>query len=842
MRHFRPIVAALVLGLLPTTTSARAQTTPPPGGQQGGGQQGPGQPGGAVRGPRPYDQVITSAAKSERGVFAVHKVGDRYFFEIETAMLGRDFLLVSRISGVPAGSGGFTSAGSSVAERLVRWERRDTTVLLRSISVDAYADPEMPIAKSVTENNFAPILASFPIAAFGAGNATSVIDVTDFFAGDTPAVSGLSTAQRRTYGVQRFDAARSFVSDIRSFATNIEVRHVQTFAATEGPGDRRGGTVSLEMRQSIVLLPQEPMRPRAFDPRVGYFSVNRVNYGLDQPKAATETFIVRWRLEPKDPAAYARGELVEPVKPIVYYIDPATPTKWRRSVKEGVEAWQKVFEKAGFKNAIVARDPPSKTEDPDWDPDDARVSMVRWAASLVRNAVGPHTSDPRTGEILNSEITWYHNHMRSYRNRLLLETAAANPAARTLDVPDELMGETMRQVIAHEIGHALGLQHNMVASSSFPVESLRDPKFTSQYGVSATIMDYARQNYIAQPGDGLQPKDFIRRVGPFDDFAINWGYRVLPDAKTAEAERAILNDWITKQAGPLRYRFVPAQFGSIDPRSQTEDMGDDPIKASTYAVANYKRMIPNLIKWTTKPGDDYAELNELYTEGLGQWSTYMGHVAQLIAGVNVDLKTADQAGAVYTVVPKARQVAALAFLDAHVLMTPEWLQPQAIAALIGPSALPARQVAVLNNLLSNTRLGRLAEIEKFDGKNAWPLSDYLGEVKRLMWNTPAAAAPDANRRTLQRAYVARLGAIVNPPAPPPAPPGAPAAPGPPAPAGPFLAAPNLSQSDLPALARAQLRALQSQARAAATAAADAVTRAHWNDIVDRVAEILQPRR
>jgi hypothetical protein len=460
--------------------------------------------------------------------------------------------------------------------------------------------------------------------------------------------------------------------------------------------------------------------------------------------------------------------------------------------------------------------------------------MVRWAASTVRNAVGPHTSDPRTGEILNSEITWYHNHMRSYRNRLLLETGAANPAARSLDIPEELMGETMRQVITHEIGHALGLQHNMVASSSFPVDSLRDPKFTSQYGVSATIMDYARQNYVAQPGDGLQPKDFIRRLGPFDDFAINWGYRLLP---AGADEKATLNGWLTNQTGRFPYRFVPGAYGSLDPRAQTEDMGDDPIKASTYAIANFKRMIPNLIAWTTTPGDDYSELEELYSEGLGQWNTYMGHVAGLIAGVNVDMKTSDQAGAVFTIVPKARQQAALGFLNDHVFVTPEWLQPPDIAALIGPSALPNRQVNFLNNLMSNTRLGRLAEIEKFDPVQAYPVAEYMADVKRAIWNTPQAATPDANRRMLQRAYVARLGAIVNPPAP-----AAPAAGGggAPQPPRPFMAPLVLSQSDLPALARAQLRAIQEQARAAAAVATATLTRAHWSDIEDRVSQILSP--
>jgi hypothetical protein len=782
-------------------------------------------------GPRPYAEVVTAETTSDPGLFTVHRNGGDWLFEVPDSLLGRDMLLISRIAGVPTGFGGFAPAGVAAGRQLVRWERVDDRILLRRYEEGFVASDSLPIALSVRSNNFAPILASFPIEARTAADQGSVVDVTDFFSGDTPSLSGLSSEQRSDFEVRSQDEDRSYINYVRSFPRNVNVRHTLTYSAGAPPANARTGTISMEMHQSLVLLPSDPMRPRYADDRVGYFTVERVNFGLDEQKAATERFIRRWRLEPSDPAAYARGEVVDPVEPIVYYVDPATPERWRNAVRQGVENWQPVFETAGFSNAIIARDPPAPDEDPEWDPEDVRYSVVRWAASLTRNAQGPSTSDPRTGEIIESDIVWYHNHMRSYRNWMMVQTGAANPGARSLPISEELMAEAMEQVITHEIGHAIGLPHNMIASSAYPVDSLRSADFSRRMGVAPTIMDYARQNYIAQPEDGLEPLDFLRQVGPYDHHSVNWGYRVIPDAATPEEERSVLDQWIVERADDPMYRYLPqGGLGVTDPRAQTEDMGDDPVLASSYGMQNLRHIVPNLVAWTTRPGEDYTDLREVYGEALSQWNRYVGHVLNVVGGVHVDLKTADQEGPVYDGLPRARQEEAMDWLAREAFEAPTWLNDPRILELIGPEpaglrALSARQASILNRLLDPERMAILSELET-DDDDPYPLADFLDDTRDAVWGDVSEGAPvDAYRRALQRAYLERMAWLMSDDPDD----------------GPSSDDADLTQLDVRPLVRAQLAALRTDAEEGARATADRLTEAHLMDVVARIDRILDRR-
>ena len=818
------LLAAAACGSKATESAAPA----PPGAEA---QERPGGPSASEEEEASYADVIEDA-ESDEGLFTVHHKDEDYLFEIPDSLLGRDMLLISRIAGKMEGMGGFTPAGSAVNRQMLRFERRGDRIMLRKHYGTAVADDTLAIAASVEANYFAPILESWEIEARGPDSTTSVIDVTDFFGGDTPSISGLSSFQRRDYAVRRLDADRSFISRMRSYPLNVNVRHTLTWDAGSPPNDALTNTVSLEMNQSLVLLPAEPMRPRYADPRVGYFSVSRINYGLDEQKAATETFIRRWRLEPSDPEAYARGEVVDPVKPITYYVDPATPERYVDAVQRGIENWQAAFETAGFSNAIVALEAPSKEEDPDWDPEDVRYSVARWSASEVRNAVGPSTSDPRTGEIIESDIVWFHNHMRSYRNWMMVQTGAANPDARQLPLTDELMEEAMEQVITHEIGHAIGLPHNMVASSSYPVDSLRSQSFASRMGVAPTIMDYARQNYIAQPEDGLEPKDFLRRIGVYDHHAVNWGYRVLPDADTPEDEIPTLNQWIVDRAHDRMYKFLPGGLGVSDPRAQTEDMGDDLVRANTYGMDNLRRIVPNLVAWTTKPGEDYSDLAEIYGEAVSQWSRYVRHIVTLVGGVHADLKTADQDGPVFDGLPRAEQKRAMEWLAREAFTAPTWLNDPAIMERIGPSGASVANISrlqgsVLNQLLSTSRMSALAELEVTQPDDAYPLVEFLDDVRAAVWQDPARVTEiGPYRRALQRAYLERMKSLMTEEPPT-------------FPFGPVTQ--DVSTSDIRPLVREQLRALRDAVSSRVDrGVADRVTGAHMEDIVARINAILEP--
>ena len=778
--------------------------------------------------PKTYSDVVTDDTETDEGVFDVHRTDETFLFEIPDSLLGRDMLLVSRIGKVPVGFPGFSPAGVKIGEQVLRWERHADKILLRTVSYSNVADDTLAVSISVEANNFGPIIAAFDIEVEGEDGNSVVIDVTEFYEADTPALTGLSSGQRDQYGVRRLDPDRSFINYARSFPLNVDVRHTMTYEATDAPAQARTGTMSMEMHQSMILLSKEPLRPRYADPRVGWFSVTRTNFGLDEQKAAQETFIRRWRLEPSDVEAYARGELVDPIKPIVYYIDPGTPEQWRAYVKQGVEDWQDAFETAGFSNAIIARDPPSPEEDPEWSGEDVRYSVVRWAANETRNAQGPSVSDPRTGEIIESDIVWYHNHMRSYRNRLMVETGAANPLARSLDIPEELMGETMRQVIAHEIGHALGLPHNWIASSAFPVDSLRSPAFTDQYGVAASIMEYARQNYIAQPGDGV--RRFVRKIGPYDHYAINWGYRIIPEAEDPEDEKPILDEWIEDRAGDPMYRFGPVG-PNFSPEIQTEDMGDDPVRASGYGISNLKRVLPNLPEWTASDGEDYSDLSELYGELLSMWNRYTGHVRTVVGGVYATMKSTDQAGPVYEPVPGVNQREATRFIIEHVFTDVDWLNHEEILNRIEGSGAVARiqqvQASNLNALLTPARMVRMTEAALVDG-NAYTLMAFLGDLRAGIWTELDTGAPiDTHRRSLQRTYLERLAFLMEDQEPPSGGRGN----------GPGAAnSTNVLRSDIRPLVRAQLNALRADAEAAGSS--DEMTRYHLDDVVARIDDIL----
>lgn len=805
-------------------------------------------PPAAKPGPKPYKDVITDKAKTSKGLFIVHKLDDKYYFELPAKLLGRDILVVNRVSKAsvesPKQFNGY--AGDEIGSNVIRFDKGpNNKIFLKNISYDVKPDSTKPMYRSVINSNIQPITMAFDIKAnapdsLGAG---IVIDVTDNITADNE-IFGFAGFSKTQFQAGGFQADKSYIVSVRPYPTNIEITTVKTFSKSAGPASMPGlppsapsqATVTLEMNSSMLILPEKPMKPRYEDNRVGYFSVGYTDFDANPQGVKNISMIKRWRLEPKpeDMDKYKRGELVEPVKPIVFYIDPSTPKQWVPYLIQGINDWQAAFEKAGFRNAIVGKEAPSKQEDSTWSLEDARNSAIIYKPSSVENAYGPSIADPRSGEIMESHIGWFHNVMKLLHDWYFIQAGAIDPRARKMVLDDELMGQLIRFVSSHEVGHTLGLPHNFGSSAGVPVENLRNKAWVEANGHTPSIMDYARFNYVAQPEDNVTAPGIYPRIGEYDKWSIEWGYRLIPEAVTAEDEVAILDKWVEAKANDKRYYFG-RQGQADDPRDQSEAIGDNPMKASAYGIKNLQRILPNLINWTKEPNEDYKSLNDMYGELTGQFRRYIGHVTYNFGGVYENLKKSNQAGNVYEFVSKETQKEAADFLNKQVFTTPTWLINKDVISKGGmnpATTILSLQETALNKMLSSSTMNKMLNAEAAIGNQAYTVSDLLGDLKQSIFTELATKkAIDIYRRNLQKSYVERLGSIINP-----------------APVSGITltfgnAAPviDTKKTDIISYLKGHARELKAGIDAAAAAATDKASKYHLQDLSDRLRKILDPK-
>lgn len=781
-------------------------------------------------GPQPYADVITAKAISMMGMVAVHRVEEKFYFEIPDSIFGRLIMAVTRVAKSPTGAG---YGGEEVNEQVIRFEKAPgDKVLIRVVGFyNVSPDSAQPISLAVRNSNVDPIAAAFDVKAYHDKTA-AVIEVTDFFK-ESNQVFSLPPFFKQRFKITELQKDRSFINSIRSYPLNTEIRSVKTFGVSPPalkppttfdpyepvnlPAGREAGAVTFELNTSLLLLPKVPMRPRFYDPRVGYFATGFTTFGENSQRAEDEIIAVRWRLEPKtaaDALRQERGEIIEPAKPIVFYIDPATPKKWRPFLKQGIEDWQIAFEQAGWKNAIQARDWPES--DSTMSLEDARFSVLRYFASDIENAYGPNVSDPRSGEILESHIGWYHNVMKLLKKWYTTQTGAVDARSRKNELDDALMGQLVRFVSSHEVGHTLGLRHNFGASNATPVEKLRDKAFIAANGHTSSIMDYARFNYVAQPEDGVT--DLFPRIGDYDRWAIEWAYKPIYSSADATADKKVLNRrFLDKAANNPRLRFL-TESSSYDPRAQSEDLGDNSMIASEYGIKNLQRILPNLPEWTKEEGKDFDYVQEMYGSVFDQFRRYTGHVTKWIGGIYETPKTSDQQGVVYEPAPTQMQRDAVAFLHKQLFQTPEWLLDQKVLALIRPdqgvAALTSLQSQTLDRLFAPDRLQRMIETRAVF-PNAYGIESLFDDLRGGIWSElRSGQAISAQRRNLQKAYLEKMIALAQ------------------------STVADQKRSDVVSVARASIVTLRRELKTNLIRTTDRMSRYHQEDCIARIEKAL----
>lgn len=720
-----------------------------------------------INGLKPYAQVITPKAKSSFGFLTVHKVDNNYFFEIPDSMLNRDILIVNRISKAPTSrqKSRVGYPGDILGSKVIRFENKDNKrILVREYSYRERSENKDGMFQSVRNSNTQPIVANFGIETIKKDSLTRnyVINVSVFLQKENPLFS-FDADSKEYIGLLNMVGEGTYIDTLKAFPKNIEISTTVTYQSKKGMsnvGFLETGSpripLTYELNSSMVLLPEVPMKARLFDPRVGYFTVGYTDFDSNPQGIEYKKLITRWRLEPKDEAAYLRGELVEPKKPIIIYIDPATPKKWVPYLIQEVNDWQVAFEKAGFKNAIYALEAP--TDDPSWSLEDARHSAIVYKPSDIPNASGPHINDPRTGEILETHINWYHNVMSLLRDWYMIQAGTIDEAARKMQLDDELMGQLIRFVSSHEVGHTLGLRHNFGSSHTVPVEKLRDKAWVEANGHTPSIMDYARFNYVAQPEDGITRTGIFPRIGIYDKWSIEWGYRWLPQFQTPEDEVAFSNQSIIeKLKTDVRYTFG-TESDPNDPRNQSEDLGDDSMLASLYGIKNLKRIVPQILTWSYEPNKSYAGAGEIYSGVVSQFNRYLGHVTKNVAGIYSNSITVEQTDEIAReFVPANIQKRAIAFLNEQLFTTPEWLIDRQLmekAKILPVNVICSLQSGVLARLINKNTLDKMSENEILNGKKAYTSAQMFNDLKKVIWSNLGQS--DIYKRNMQKAYVENL--------------------------------------------------------------------------------------